>query len=44
MKRINLEKIAWSLEDMQYKITVPEDIAARARKSLDRMISILPSN
>jgi quinolinate synthase len=44
MKRINLEKIAWSLEDMQYKITVPDDIAAKARKSLDRMLSILPSS
>jgi quinolinate synthase len=43
MKRINLEKIVWSLEDMQYKITVPPDIAARAKTSLDRMISILPS-
>lgn len=44
MKRINLEKIVWSLEDMQYKITVPDDIVAKAKKSLDRMLSILPSS
>jgi quinolinate synthase len=43
MKRINLEKIAWSLEDMQYKIEVPGDVAEKARKALDKMVSILPS-
>jgi quinolinate synthase len=42
MKRINLEKILWSLEDMQYKITVPAQIAKRAKNSLDRMVAILP--
>lgn len=43
MKRINLEKIAWSLEDMQHKVIVSEDIASRARASLDRMIEVLPA-
>ena len=43
MKRITLEKIVWALEDMQYKITVPEDITIRAKKSLDRMVEILPA-
>ena len=42
MKRITLEKIVWSLEDMQYKITVPDDIAAKARKALRKMVEILP--
>ena len=31
MKKITLEKIVWALEDMQYKITVPPDIAAKAK-------------
>ena len=43
MKLINLEKIVWSLEDMKYKVTVPPDIRTRAKKSLDRMVEILPS-
>jgi quinolinate synthase len=44
MKRINLEKIAWSLEDLQYRITVQEDIANKAKKALEKMIAVLPSN
>jgi quinolinate synthase len=43
MKKITLDKIIGSLEDMQYKITVPEEIAIRAKRSLDRMIEVLPS-
>lgn len=42
MKRITLEKIAWSLEDMQYRIAVPDDIRAKAKKALDRMLEIFP--
>jgi quinolinate synthase len=40
MKRINLEKVLWSLEDNKYKITVPEEIRIRAKNALDRMIQI----
>jgi quinolinate synthase len=43
MKKITLEKVAWSLEDMQYKITVPEEIRIKAKRALDRMVEILPS-
>jgi quinolinate synthase len=43
MKRITLDKVLWSLEDMHYKITVPPDVAARAKKSLDKMVAILPA-
>jgi quinolinate synthase len=43
MKRITLEKVLWSLEDMHYEITVPEDIRAKAKKALDRMVAILPA-
>ena len=44
MKRITLEKVFWSLEDMQYKVTVPEQIRTKAKKSLDRMVEILPED
>ncbi|MBW8016874.1 MAG: quinolinate synthase NadA [Planctomycetes bacterium] len=43
MKKITLEKVLWSLEDMKYKITVDQEIASRAKASLDRMIEILPA-
>jgi quinolinate synthase len=43
MKKITLEKVAWSLEDMQYKITVPEKIRIKAKKAIDRMVETLPS-
>jgi len=43
MKKITLEKVLWSLEDMKYKVTVPEDIRERAKKALERMIEVLPA-
>ncbi len=43
MKRITLEKVFWSLEDMHYEITVPEEIRAKAKNALDRMVAILPA-
>ncbi len=43
MKKITLEKVAWSLEDMQYKITVPQEIRIKAKKAIDRMVETLPS-
>jgi quinolinate synthase len=43
MKKITLEKILWSLEDMQYKVTVPEEIRKKARKAIDKMVEILPA-
>ncbi|MBC8379564.1 MAG: quinolinate synthase NadA [Planctomycetes bacterium] len=42
MKKISVEKVLWALQDMQYHITVPEPIAANAKRSLDRMIDVLP--
>ena len=42
MKKITVEKVLWALEDMQYKIKVPQDIRTKARKALDRMVEILP--
>ncbi len=43
MKRITLEKILWSLKDMQFKVTIPEKIRIKAKKAIDRMVEILPS-
>ena len=43
MKKITLEKIAWSLEDNQFQITVSEEVTSRARKALERMLEVLPA-
>ncbi|KPK37554.1 MAG: quinolinate synthetase [Phycisphaerae bacterium SG8_4] len=42
MKKITLDKVIGSLEDMQHKIAVPDEIRTRAKKALDRMVEILP--
>lgn len=42
MKKITVEKVAWALEDMRYRITVPEPVAVQAKRSLDRMLEVLP--
>jgi len=38
MKRIGLEKVAASLEEMGFKINVPKDIRAKAKRALERML------
>ncbi len=40
MKKITLDKVATCLERMAPRVTVPADVAARARGALDRMVSI----
>ncbi|MFC1496706.1 quinolinate synthase NadA [Candidatus Margulisiibacteriota bacterium] len=40
MKKINLEKILWSLEDNKERITIPDNIATKAKVAIDRMIEI----
>jgi quinolinate synthase len=40
MKLNNLTKVRDSLKLMQHHVTVPDDIAARARIAIDRMVSI----
>lgn len=42
MKKITVDKVISSLENMQYKITVDETIRLKAKKALDRMVEILP--
>jgi quinolinate synthase len=38
MKRTTLEKVLWSLEEMGFEVTVPQDIMNKARTCLQRMI------
>ncbi len=40
MKRITLESIMNSLENMEYEVNVPEHVRVKAKKALDRMIEI----
>ena len=40
MKMITLEKLRDSLREMRYQVTVPPDIAARAREAVERMVAI----
>lgn len=40
MKMINLEAVLHSLENMEYVVTVPEDIRQGAKRSLDRMLDV----
>ncbi len=40
MKLNTLEKLLWSLEDLQFVVTVPEDIAVKARLAIQRMLDL----
>ena len=40
MKKTTLEKVLSCLENMEYRVTVPENIASGARKAIDAMLSI----
>lgn len=40
MKLNTLEKMVWALEDMQYRVTVPPEVAEPARRAIERMLAI----
>ena len=40
MKLTTLEKVLWSLQDMQYDVTVPDDVAGPARQAIERMLAV----
>ena len=41
MKKITLEKVLWSLEDLREEVRVPDDIRLRAKKAIDKMLEIV---
>jgi len=41
MKKITLEKVLWSLRDMQTVVAVPESVASRARRSIEAMLAVV---
>lgn len=40
MQLTNLEKILFSLEEMKYEVNISEEIRLRAKKSIDKMLSL----
>ncbi|MEW6094941.1 MAG: quinolinate synthase NadA [bacterium] len=40
MKLTTLEKVLWALEEEKYYIEIPPDIAKRAKKAIDRMLTV----
>jgi quinolinate synthase len=40
MKRITLEKVLWSLEDMETEVRVPEQVRIKASGAVDRMLEL----
>ena len=40
MKLNTLEKMVWALEDMAHEVTVPPDIAGKARGAIERMLEL----
>ena len=40
MKLTTLEKIFWCLRDMEFRVSVPTEIAAKARLPIERMLEI----
>ncbi len=41
MKKITLKKVLYSLEHLQYRITIPEDIRCRAKQAVDKMLEVV---
>lgn len=40
MKLINLEKILWSLEEMSFQVSVPDNLRDRAKETVEKMLRI----
>jgi len=44
MKKITIDKVIASLEELKERISIDENMRVRAKKALDRMVEILPSD
>jgi quinolinate synthase len=42
MKKVTVEKVLWSLDEMQTQITVEKEIREKALSALERMIEVVP--
>ena len=40
MKKITLPKVLYSLENMKYQVTVPDEISQKAKGAIERMIQL----
>ncbi len=40
MKLNTLEKLVWSLEDLAYEVSVPAEVAEKARLAIERMLEL----
>jgi quinolinate synthase len=40
MRKITLEKVLWSLEEMAPEVKVPEEIRLKAKSAVDKMLQI----
>jgi quinolinate synthase len=40
MKRITLEKVLWSMEEMEPNIEIPEEVRQRALAAVERMLDL----
>lgn len=41
MKKINLSKILWTLQDMKTEVKVPVEIRMKAKRALDKMLAVV---
>ena len=40
MKLISLEKVLWSLEEMRFRVTVPDRLKDAARETVEKMLNV----
>lgn len=40
MKRNTLTKVLDSLREMKHEVSIPEDVASRARRAIERMLAV----